>query len=296
MRKLAAVLLIFAFIPFYSCRDSKEDEQEETGEEFIYEPYEEIEYVKRIFYALPSPVETAFLLKSSGAVYDEELLSKTENSGNYLTTKSKALNLGIYITDLSYVSFFDQTQESIRYMATVRELAESMGVMDAFDNRTVERLEANLNNRDVVMDIISESYMRSSAFLSENRRDAIAAMVFTGGWVEGLYLALNLADTGKNGGNGLVEHIAGQKLSLDLLMRILEENSHNSDVAELLEEMEKIYEVYGQMDAASTDLRLETGEDDKAVIVSDREVSMTQSQLRELKRRINGVRSSFVSY
>ena len=43
-----------------------------------------------------------------------------------------------------------------------------MGISDAIDEETMKRLEQNLNNRDVVMDIISETFPELK-FLSERK-------------------------------------------------------------------------------------------------------------------------------
>ena len=57
---------------------------------------DDINEAKQIFYSLPSPLETALLIKSAGAAYNGELLNPTENIAGYTTNRSMALNLGIY--------------------------------------------------------------------------------------------------------------------------------------------------------------------------------------------------------
>jgi hypothetical protein len=49
-------------------------------------------------------------LQNAGATYDERLLNPVDNQSGYITTMDMALNLGIYTTNLSYASLFDQTQ------------------------------------------------------------------------------------------------------------------------------------------------------------------------------------------
>ena len=115
---------------------------------------EGIQTARQIFYSLPSPLETAMILKRSGAQYNEELLNPVDNASKYTTNKSMALNLGIYSTDLSYASLFDQTQASIKYMAVSKRMAEGLGILNAIDNTIVQRLEENVNNREAIMDII----------------------------------------------------------------------------------------------------------------------------------------------
>ncbi|MBN2519467.1 MAG: hypothetical protein JXB17_03095, partial [Bacteroidales bacterium] len=109
----------------------------------------EISTAKQIFYSLPSPLETAMLIKKSGAAFNPEILNSIDNAKNYVTSKSMALNLGIYSTDLSYASLFDQTQYSIQYMTAARKMVDGLGITDAITNETIEKLQENLNHRDV---------------------------------------------------------------------------------------------------------------------------------------------------
>lgn len=57
---------------------------------------EGIKAAKQIFYSLPSPLETAMILKRAGAKYNEEILNSVDNTSRYSTNRSMALNLGIY--------------------------------------------------------------------------------------------------------------------------------------------------------------------------------------------------------
>ena len=124
------------------------------------------------------------ILKRSGAEYNPEILNPVENISRYTTTKSMALNLGIYSTNLSYASLFDQTQASIRYMTASKRLAEGLGILNAIDNSIIQRLEENVNNREVIMDIISESFLNTNSILEENDRVAVGSIILVGGWIE----------------------------------------------------------------------------------------------------------------
>ena len=97
------------------------------------ETQEQLNTAKRIFYSLPSPLETAMLIKNAGAVYDEELMNPVSNTSKYITAKSKALNLGIYSTDLSYASLFDQSQATLDYIGAAKEMADGLNILDAID-------------------------------------------------------------------------------------------------------------------------------------------------------------------
>lgn len=257
---------------------------------------EDIARVKQVFYSLPSPLETAMILKSSGAIYNENLLNPVENSAGYHTNKSMALNLGIYITDLSYASLFDQTQTSMDYMEAARRLADNLGIIDAVDSHTIERLEGNINNREVIMDVVSETFMNSSSFLQENNREPVAALMLAGGWIEGLYLALNQVEENDLENNRLVGMIIDKKLSLDILMMMLDDNDYNTDVAGLIDDIEKIEEIFSRIDIVSSPIDVTHSESGGvSVLRSSSETTLTREVFSQLKSAVSNLRKSFVS-
>lgn len=257
---------------------------------------EDINNAKQIFYSLPSPLETALLIKSAGATYNGELLNPTENTSSYTTNKSMALNLGIYTTDLSFASLFDQTQTSIQYMNAAKQMADGLGILDAIDNNTIERLEANVNNRDVIMNIISETFMNSSSFLTENERPALASIVLVGGWVEGLYIATNLVGNATIEGNKLVERIVDQKLSFDIVLQLLDENKDNVDVANIIEDISELKETFNKITITTTKIEaVPDVETNVTLLKSESTSNLTMKLFQELQEKVKVLRTNFVS-
>ncbi len=297
-RLFSGAVILFFFILLAACAsdNSRQEREKEITVNISDEAFRDLLDAKKIFYALPSPLETAMLLKSSGAVYNEELLNPVDNISRYQTNSSMAVNLGIYTANLSYASLFDQTQTSLHYMDAAKGLADNLGILDAIDNYTMERLEDNLGNRDIIIDIVSETFMNSSSFLQENDREPVAALMFAGGWVEGLYLALNLVDEDNLKEDPLVKRIVDNKLSLELVMLLLEENSYNSDVADLINEMKKIETVFHKIKIESTPIEVMEAPDDSATILRSQSVSNINKDIfRHLKSTVTAIRNSFVS-
>ena len=205
-----------------------------------------IKAVKQVFYSLPSPLETAMILKRAGAKYNEEILNSADNTSRYSTNKSMALNLGIYSTDLSYASLFDQTQASIRYMTASKKMAEGLGILNAIDNTIIEKLEANVNNRDVILDIISETLLNTNSNLQENDRVEIGSIILVGGWIEGLYIATTLADNAASKSE-MVNRIIDQKLSLTTVINLLNQNKNNPDIKSVLKDVNDISAIYDEV-------------------------------------------------
>jgi len=296
---LALVLAVGMITSCASDKNKSKDSDEmvtidslEIDEQLI----QDVKTVKEIFYSLPSPLETAMILKQAGAKYNEELLNPTKNVSRYVTNKSMAINLGIYTTDLSYASLFDQTQATISYMNASKKMAEGLGILNAIDDDIIERLEANINNRDVIMDIISETIMNSSSFFEENDRQAMSVIVLVGGWIEGLYIATNLvgpdADFNKN---ELINRIVDQKLTLNTVTSLLEENSDNEDVQSVMSNVNELKAIYDKIDVKTSKIEPVTDEETKVTTLkSETVISMSPKTYNELKEKVKVIRSNYI--
>lgn len=257
---------------------------------------QDVKAVKEIFYSLPSPLETAMILKQAGAKYNEELLNSTDNTSRYVTNKSMALNLGIYTTDLSYASLFDQTQATINYMNASKKMAEGLGILNAIDEDVLERLEANINNRDVIMDIISETIMNSSSFLEENDRQAMSTIILVGGWVEGLYIATNLVEDDVDfNNNELIKRIIDQKLTLGTVLSLLNENSDNADVQNVMTDVNELRAIFDKIEITSSKIEPVTDEETNVTTLKSKTtISMSPATYNELKEKVELIRSNYI--
>ena len=282
----------------------KSQEGKEVGiEDFLTEEdiFDDIDKAKKIFYSLPSPLETAMFLKSAGVTYNETVLNELANVEKYSTNKSKALNLGIYTTDLSFACLFDQAQTSLKYMDATKQLATEMGISDAIDEETMKRLEQNLNKRDVVMDIISETFLNSSSYLKENDQQDVAAMVLVGGWIEGLYIGTQMVGNNPVQGNKLVDRIAEQKLSFSIVERMLQDNTknlrgeENRDIIELINELHALKTAFDKIEVQTSAVKID--EEDTAAVTtlkSQTKIKVTPEAFAELQAAVKSLRNNFV--
>jgi len=260
------------------------------------ETQEQLNTAKRIFYSLPSPLETAMLIKNAGAEYNEELMNPISNTSKYITSRSKALNLGIYSTDLSYASLFDQSQATLDYIGAAKEMADGLNILDAIDEATVKRLEEQINNRDAIIDIISETLMNSSSFLKENDLEGTASVILVGGWLEGLYIATSLVKENELEGNKLVERIVDQKLSLDIMVSLLEASPEDKDAQAVLEDVKELKLIFDKITLNQGEVTtVEDPETNVTTLKSESSYKITQRIFNELKKKVVELRSSYIS-
>ena len=305
LRLVNLIVLLGLFLMNDSCKSGKKSQEgKEVGlEDFLTEEdiFDDIDKAKKIFYSLPSPLETAMLIKSAGASYNESVLNALSNVNNYSTNKSKAINLGIYTTDLSFACLFEQAQTSLKYMDVTRQLATEMGINDAIDEETMKRLEQNLNKRDVVMDIISETFLNTSAYLKENDQQEVAAIVLVGGWIEGLYIGTQMVGNNPVQGNNLVDRIAEQKLSFSIVERMLQDNKQNQlgeenrDIVELINELHALKLAFDKIEVQTSAVKVDESDSAKVTLLrSQTKVNVTPEAFLELQAAVKSLRNNFV--
>ena len=264
------------------------DEEQAQKENLVKE-------VKKVMFSLPSPVETTLLLKQAGAGYDESLLNPTSNSTKYNTDKQKALNLGVYGADLSYASIFEQDQTIMQYMQVSKKLAIGLDLLAAIDQSIIDRLEANHDNRDSVIRIISETFLNSNSTLKEDNRPEMAALILAGGWVEALYLATQLTkDVVKD--KELIERIVEQKLSFSELTQLLGEYAEqNADIAEVIGQLQGISKTFNEIEIVKSGIETVTDEESgTTVLKATQKINITQAQFDALKKEAAALRNSFI--
>ena len=242
VKYVSCVVILFTI---FSCGSSNNDKDSVVASDSLTTiTAEKDTSAQKVFAAIPTPLETADLLKKSGAKYNLNYLNSVDNVSKYSTAKSKALNLGVYGADLSFISMFDQTQESLLYLSCTNKLATGLGITNAFNDATSERIEANMGNKDSLLAIISESYNNAQSYLASNGQKGVSALMVAGGWIEGLSIALQVASATNN--QAIMNKIADQKTPLNNMIALLEINKADypgiNEYLPNIKELQKIYE------------------------------------------------------
>ncbi len=219
-RKICFLLLSILSLLVWSCKSGTNTKQSNSKRE----SYELdtvsflIQYDGSLF-AMPSPYQVAQLIKSNNIPFNESILNNPENAKRYNTNFKKALNFGVYGTNLSYLNIYNRTPESIAYLNVLKKLSEELGINSAFDAELFKKIESNISNQDSLLIILSSSYRRVDGFLRENDRSDVGSLILAGGWVESLYLLTTIAKSSSN--RETINRIGEQKHPLDNLIEVL---------------------------------------------------------------------------
>lgn len=281
-------------IAFVSCGSSTDTADDETIDTASADTKVKDVKAQNVFYSIPSPIETTTLLKAAGAKYNAKYLNPIENVSNYSSVASKALNLGVYGSDLSFTSIFDQTQESMLYLRCTNKLATGLGISGAFDETTTSRIESNMQNRDSLLAIISDSYWNADSYLKENGQPGVSALIVAGGWIEGLYIATQIANATKN--EAIVARIGEQKLSLENLIALLDSyKGDNEGVAEVLNSMIELKTIFDQIPVTAAETTATTDATKALTTLGNGSTfRLTPQQLKQISDKSAEIRNKII--
>lgn len=196
--------------------------------------------LESILQQIPSPLEISVTLKESGTNYNEDFLNSTDNISAYNSNFKKAINLGVYGTDLGYTNIYEQNQDAIFYLNAIRDLSDGLSIGQFFNFGTIKRLATNSRNLDSLLLITTKNFNSINSYLQEQQRSNLSVLLLTGGWVEALHILCQVSQ--KNPENQeLIERIGEQKIILESIMLLLSFYSDSDpNIQELTEKMAQL--------------------------------------------------------
>ena len=248
----------------------------------------------KVFTSMPTPVETAEIISKTGVSFDKSILNPVNNVPYYETSNTMALNLGVYCADISYTSFYDQKDITLNYLSAIKTLADALGISKSINKEDIIKIEDNLYNKDSIKEIIKDIFFSSGQYLNENNRPEIALLVEVGAWVEGIYIAMQLSTKSIHINKELVDRIANQSSSLDLVIESLKDYSDYVDVYQVLLDMERLKEIYKKMQI-KTAKKISTNNNEEYIsdsLIYNR-VELTPEIFISLFNEINKIRNSY---
>lgn len=268
MKKINIVFLALLGIAFTQCTSSTKEkesaaEKKQELEEFVEKQFE---------YPIPTSFEVSKMLQDAQATYQEGITNDPSKVDNYVAAWQKALNLGVYGADLSYSSTFDKQQESVSYLQASRKLIDDLNISTAYNEELVKRMEANLENKDSLILIITESFYDTYNYLNQNGEEKTSLLVVTGSVIEGLYITSKLIETSSNN-EGLMVVLGNQKDQVKKLTDLLEKHKDDENVNKVLPFLRYVNLFYEQL-----------GEDG----------SISQGQFEDVASSISEMRSTIV--
>ena len=298
MRKIISlflVLIIFACNPI-----KKSDERaflDSLDNLTLDGPMISDEVIADIIQQIPSPLEISYLLKDAGTQYDFNLLNAPDNVSNYNSNFDKALNLGIYGTDLGYANIYEENQDAILYLNSIKGLANDLSIGQFFDFGTIARLASNSKNIDSLLLITTQNFNSINGYLQENQRSNLSVLILTGGWLEALHITCQVAE--KNTDNKkLIEKIGEQKIILDNIKLMLEFYTKDPHIADFHQSILTLEKAFDQIEIIYTYAEPTMKEVDGMLVIQDNSstsIIITDENVAAIRQAVINIREKIIS-
>ncbi|MCB9174125.1 MAG: hypothetical protein H6589_05915 [Flavobacteriales bacterium] len=245
-------------------------------------------------FSIPSPIQTAALIKNSGTNYNKAMLNVPSNVTKYSTNFKKALNLGVFGADLGYVTLYEQTQDAISFLTAIKSIGDDLGVSSAFDMELVQRFEKNIGNQDSILSLVSDAYKSSDRYLKNSQQNDIGGLILAGGWIESLYFATDAAKM--TGNKDIIKRIGEQKTTVNNLIKLLTPYYSKSEFTGLVDNLIELDELFSKIEITYTYVKPTVDAKNKVTTInSTTDVSITPEQLTAITEKVNKIRAEIIN-
>jgi len=188
---------------------------------------------------------------------------------------------------------FHQTQPAIYYMDSSRALAEKLGIFNIMSDDVIQRLENNVNNRDIILEIISESLMNTNQTLHEENRENLSVLSLVGSWLEGMHIAIETAERANVDNSELKDRILEQKLAIDNIYRILLQYKNDRQMKRIFKDIKTLKKSFDLI-KTETEKVEKVGDKGQITLRSKRKFVISDSDYAKLKKSVITTRNRFV--
>lgn len=232
---------------------------------------------------LPSPLQIAYIFKKSGLKYVPGTAHDASQAANYSSQYAQSIALGLYSSDLAYCVLNKQSNDARNYMKAVKDLSDKLGMAAVFNSDDLmQRFDANIGNEDSIMFILSELQSKSDDFFSTNERHVTAAQVFSGAWIESMYIASKVS---KGKDSKLAEQLADQMSILESLIKELKKHeADDTNITGLLAQLTSVNDIILGIPGVKEMMESETPDQVK--------ITPTEEQLKNLASKLEEIRTS----
>lgn len=302
MKKLPYLFTVFSLFVFLfgACTQEKSgediDKEEKKNDKTPSGPAISIEVINDMVKSIPSPLEISFLIKDIEIKYDKTVLNAAENAKKYNNDYQRALNLGVYSTDLGYANIYEQTQDALFYLGAVKEMADALKIGQFFDFNTIKKLASTRGNLDTLLLVTTKNLENINDHLQEKKRPDLTILILTGGWLESLYLTCEV--TKKQPNELLKTRIGEQKIILEQLLLLLSfYEQKNENIRNLISDFNKLNKIYENVKITYKSDPVVTKEVNGQLVTeggTTSEIQLTEEDLKAVLETVREIRKKVI--
>jgi hypothetical protein len=246
---------------------------------------------------ISSPVEIAEMLQKMSVPFSTSYLASSIEASRLSTNFDMAFKLGILGADLGYLNMYEKTGTAIDVLTSIKKLADGINVGQFFDFETIKRLSLNRSNLDSLLYLSTNSFNKIDEFLLKKDMGHLSALMITGVWIEGQYLATQVLKQYPD--SSLRNRVGEQKVILnDLLSLLAPYCNSGQQFKDLCKNMQEMKEKYRDVRITYTIGEPVMVEKDGALVVVQTDqsrVEMTNEQLNSIIELSKDLRTRLIS-
>jgi len=248
-----------------------------------------------ISFLLPSPDEILAEILTTKMAFDLTFINPKANAPKYLDTKCRALNLGVYLTDLAYVNYYNDKTEALEYFKIIRNLAQKINIYKIFNEDIYNRIQDNLTNKDSISYISKEVYYNMLDVLESSKRNNIYALVSCGALIEALYLS-TISVKQFSEYKPIAQKIFEQKYVLNNFYEFTSQFKKDPDVKTVLILLDNLKRILNDVDVKNTEKNAKMDKKKKLVISGGEEIMVTEKSFVVFKENVVKTRQEIISF
>lgn len=222
----------------WSCGNGS-DKDTDINADTVMVDTDSTEIMNEVVYQIPSPEDFFSLLNNKTLKFKSSIVH--DDKKQYESRAGKELNMGIYLSDMTYLNTFGEMKTAVKYFARIREMADQLGLSAAIPEQTLKKLEDSSANSDSLRKVSDESFFNVIQALEEAGNGKSLALIMTAGWIETIYLSQQLVDMKKfDYKDPLVQRICSQKITYNNVVKNLERFNEQPDVKAIYDQLQQL--------------------------------------------------------
>lgn len=246
-----------------------------------------------IYYRFPSAREMLSYIKAEELNYRTDIVNPFNNLDNYYSTKAKTLNLGVYITDLSYMILFDKTKNIDRYFNVIFNLTKDLRIKIPDEERLTEQIKRNMDDSEKLLQIAEDYQTKIIDHLLNTGQEKTLAVITTGSYIEGLYISTHLLSNSDSQEQTL-KKIADQKHAFRNLTKFSQSFEKDINTKAALDYLEEINLFFNSLPVIKEETEVKKDKNNILLIEGGQKIEITPEKFNELKNTVTSIRNEIV--
>ncbi|MCK5135284.1 MAG: hypothetical protein KAR19_05805 [Bacteroidales bacterium] len=245
-----------------------------------------------VIYSLTLPTDISRIFEETGTFFNPELLMPLDRIPLYENPGQMALLIGALGVDLSYCKIFGRVFESAENYKHIELLADKLGLPGEIFEKSAADLEQFVSEPDSLTELINQLYREVDSYFKENNQESLASLSLLGGWLETMYIGVNIYQEKTILEMG--DRILQQKYALTSLVCLLGNYQESLVVRRYMHPLIKLKEAYEQVEIRYSQDGFQMNQEERMFHASVSEITYEPETLDNICQMILQIRKEII--